>query len=158
MHIHIHIVSILLVGASISPALAFDKLPSKAVPIPAAELKAAYSGKTIKWPDASMYWAPDGTVIGVHEKAVGDGTWSVSDGKVCNDMTWLGEKPTDKPWPLKNCFRFMRDGKTIYHQFTSDKMKRDTGWWRGKSDIPRLKEGNLIQDQYDANKALKQKS
>lgn len=150
------IVMLSLVGGTLA-ARAYDKLGPKAVAVPAADLQAAYAGKTIIWPDhsGSVYWAADGTAVGYSQKsqAIGDGTWTASDGMVCYDIVWMGIKPGDKPYPLKNCFHYRRDGKTYYNQFTSDKMKSHTGWWKGKGDLALLKPGNLIQKQYDQLKA-----
>jgi len=120
----------------------------------AADIAKAYSGKTITWDDGLMYWGPDGKVIGVTSKgdAIADGTWDAADGKICYHASWLGIKPTDKPYPLNNCFGYLIDGKRIFHNFTSDKMKSDTGWWGGPSDLTKLKSGNTIQAKYDAVK------
>jgi hypothetical protein len=148
-------VLVALATASISPAIAYDKLPTTAKPMPAADLQKAYAGKTAVWKDGAVYWAPDGKAIGVtpNNASAGDGTWEATDGKVCYHITWMGIKPTDTPYPLNNCFGYMIDGKHVFHQFTSDKMKSDTGWWGGKSDLTALKTGNTIQSRYDAIKA-----
>lgn len=96
-----------------------------------------------------MYWAPNGTVMGIFigrgdHLGYTDGMWSAVDGKVCYDATWYGTRPGDEPLALKNCFSYMRDGKKIYHQFSSNKMKSDKGWCLGGSGLGKLKPGNLV--------------
>ena len=143
--------------AATTAAFAYVKLPAGAVPVPAAELQSAYTGKTAKWSDGgSVYWSGDGKVIGIYKNdAIGDGTWTVADGKVCSDIVWQGihPKPGEKPLDMKNCWSYMRSGKTVYHQFTSDTLKSDAGWWKPPSDLEAMKSGNLIQSKYDAIKA-----
>jgi hypothetical protein len=73
-----------------------------------------------------------------------DGTWDAVDGKICSHITWMGTKPTDTPTLFNNCWGYMTDGKRVFHQFTSDKVKSDEGWWSGPSDILKLKAGNAV--------------
>jgi hypothetical protein len=99
------------VTLSIVAAYADASPPAGAKAVPAATLKAEYAGKTVTWPgQASMYWSPKMTVIGVSAKndAVADGTWDVVDGKVCYHATWQGIKPTDKPTLMNNCSLYMQ--------------------------------------------------
>lgn len=115
--------AVCIIVSSISSAWAYKKLPTEAVPVPAAELRKAYSGKMMKWKDGAMYWNANGKVIGVtpNGHSLADGTWTAVNGKVCYKAVWLGINPADKPHPLHNCFGCMRDGKKVYHQFTSDR-------------------------------------
>ncbi len=101
-----------------------------------------------------MFWGPDGKAMGYSTQhiAIADGTWDAVDGKVCYHAAWMGIKPGDTPYPLNNCFGYMRDGKRVFHQFTSDKMTSDTGWWGGPSDLVKLKSGNTILAKYNALK------
>jgi len=137
-------------------ALAYEALPATAKPMSAADLKTAYSGKSIVWKDGSiMYWSPDGKVMGYsgQHNAIADGTWDTVDGKVCNHASWMGIKPGDTPYLISNCWGYMVDGKRIYYLFTSDKMTSDTGWWGGgHSDLDKLKSGNLVLAKYDVLK------
>lgn len=161
MKVGVSLVSGLLISVSLaSAAAAYEKLPATATPMPAAELTKAYSGKTVTWKDGQIYWGGDGKVMGysAQHNAIADGTWDVVDGKVCYHASWLGTKPTDTPYPLNNCYAFKVDGKRVFHQFTSDKMKSDEGWWTGPSDLDKLKDGNTIQSKYDALKAKMPKS
>ena len=154
MNIRIAILAAAVI-AVVGPAAAASvaKLPPSAVPVPVAELTNAYAGKTIYWPDSksTMYWGTDGKVIGTDKPlhAIISGTWTAVDGKVCYDAAWQDITPGDKPYPLKNCWAYMRDGTKLYHQFTSDKGKSDMSWTTGKSDIDLLKAGNSVQANYD---------
>jgi hypothetical protein len=131
---------------------------STAQPMAAAQLQKAYAGRSVSFPDGSqVFWGPDGNAKGFFRKyhAIGDGTWDATDGKVCNHMTWRGlnAKPGEKPTTMSNCWRYMVDGKRIFHQFTSDTLKSDDGWWMGPSDLTKLKPGNILEVQYNAVKA-----
>lgn len=126
------------------------------LPVPAEELVAAYSGKTISWSDASLYWSPDGKIIGVAPgDMVGEGSWTAVDGKICFETAWHGP-PGSTPYALKNCYGYMRLGPSLVHQFTSEKTKGKTGWYAGDSDLQALMPGNLLQQRYDALKAKRQ--
>lgn len=149
-----------LLTATVCSAFAYDtiKLPSTAQPMAAAQLQKAYAGKSISFPDGSqVFWGPDGNAKGFFRKyqAIGDGTWDATDGRVCNHITWRGlnAKPGEKPKTINNCWRYMADGEHVFHQFTSDTLKSDDGWWVGPSDLTKLKPGNTLAAQYNAVKA-----
>jgi hypothetical protein len=153
------ILALLLVGSAVlasraDPALAVEPTPT-AKPMPAADIQKAYAGKTVTWDDGQMYWSPDGKVMGYshQHKAIADGAWDVTDGRICYHATWLGANPGDQPYPLNNCFSYMVDGKRVFYRFTSDKMKSNDTWSEGGSDLNHLKSGNTIRSQYAALKA-----
>jgi hypothetical protein len=131
-------------------------LPAKAKPMPAADIQNAYSGKTLTGPGGQVYWAPDGTAIGYSRiyNVFGDGTWEVTDGKICYHVTWQGVRPGDVPYTVNNCYGYMVDGKTIYYHVTTDKFSNSIkGWSYGPADLSNLAPGNTILDAYSALKS-----
>ena len=78
-------------------------LPATAKPMPAADIQKAYSGKTLTGPGGQVYWAPDGTAIGYSRmlNVFCDGTWEVTDGKICYHIAWKGVKSGDVPYTVK---------------------------------------------------------
>jgi hypothetical protein len=127
------------------------------VPVPAEELAKAYSGKTISLSDASLYWGPDGKIIGIAPgDLVGEGTWSAADGKVCFETAWQRPGDAAASYSRRNCYGYMRVGTHVFHQSTSEKTRTKTGWYDGNSDLQALQPGNLLQERYDAIKAKDQ--
>jgi Protein of unknown function (DUF995) len=91
----------LTTSLGISAAFAdFVDLPATAKPMPAADILKAYSGKTLTGPGGQVYWVPDGTAIGYSRTytVFGDGTWEVTDGRICYHITWQGVKPDIVPY------------------------------------------------------------
>jgi Protein of unknown function (DUF995) len=149
--------AVLITLPRISTAFAGNlDLPATAKPMPAADIQKAYSGKTLTGPGGQVYWAPDGTAIGYSRmsQVFGDGTWEVTDGKLCYNITWQGVKPSDVAYTVNNCYEYMVDGKTIYYNFTTDKLSNSTkGWSYGPADLSNLAPGNTILGAYSALKS-----
>jgi hypothetical protein len=141
----------------ISAAFAdYVDLPATAKPMPAADIQKAYSGKTLTGPGGQVYWVPDGTAIGYSRmlNVFGDGTWEVTDGKICYHITWQGVKSGDVPYTVNNCYGYMVDDKKIYYHYTTDKSSNSVkGWSYGQDDLSKLAPGNTILDAYTALKA-----
>lgn len=84
------------------PAVALGQaVPHKSTPIPAAEIKEMFAGKTYNFTEKghkgekepiSWYLAADGKMLGYtgNGPSHAEGTWSASDGKLCVSDQWAG--------------------------------------------------------------------
>jgi hypothetical protein len=148
--------------ASISLALAFTsvtlisamsgELPKSAKPMPADSLRTAYSGKTLTVPQAQIFFSPDGSAIAYSHthNTIADGSWDVSDGRVCSHMTWKG---TGAPISANNCDNYMVDQNRIFHKFTSDQFGSDPSWSIEGSALNKLKPGDAVRAKFETLKA-----
>jgi hypothetical protein len=148
--------ALLLAAASASSALADDK-PKGAVDLTKAEATAVYAGKTIKWldgkpGDAIAYFAPDGVILmyGPKKDWYGEGKWTASANKVCQNITWHAVEGGKSGTSKKNCWTWVRDPKGKLWSFWSQGSQKND-WWDGEQK--RLSKGDQVTKTYNALKA-----
>lgn len=135
----------------VSPALAKNdgKLPKDAVPLTAAETKALWSGKTINWNPAKMYWSPDGKAVGVYpvkgREGFAEGTWTVSGNEMCSDVIWYGADKGGKTTPENSCAKYYKAGKVIWTLNTKEQERYMGDIWSGVDK--KLKKGDSASKQ-----------
>ena len=133
--------------AILLPTSAFaDLLPESAVKLKSSEAKALYSGKSIKWDNATGYFAPDGTFYGVSKKddGIGEGTWSVRGNRVCYKAKWTGLK-SGKSRNVSHCWTHYKDGRTYWTLWSGSKGKKDHYY---DDEVKKLKRGDKVTRKY----------
>jgi hypothetical protein len=145
----------LLLATSAGLALA-DDMPKGAVKLTKAEATAIYAGKTARWvnggdDDAIAYFAPDGVILmhGPKKNWYGEGRWTVSSNKVCQQIKWHGLDGNSGSGK-KHCWTWVRDPKgKLWDLWSGEDPKH--GWWDG--ELKKLSKGDKVTKTYNALKA-----
>lgn len=137
----------LLFGTGLAHAIQLSKAWT---PLTAKEVRAVYSGKTAQWSKTTVYFGPDGNIMGHDKKktTVFSGTWSVSANRACMNVVWKVVK-TGKSGKATDCW----DWYSGDHKMWTLWSKHYDGSKPGKDDyyaheIKKLKAGNLVAKEY----------
>jgi Protein of unknown function (DUF995) len=126
-----------------------DPLPSSAKPLSSKWITKAYSGNSALWDTSMVYFAPDGTTIGVYgnpPQATFAGSWVVKKNKICmtNVPTNIKTKKLDTR-TYTDCWIYYADGKTIltsyYNDFQEGKGPNDE---YSEGELSNLKKGDKV--------------
>jgi hypothetical protein len=124
-------------------------LPKSAEPMTVESIKFLYAGNSAIWKDSDIYFAPDGSAKGIFgkpmAKAAIEGTWSVSDNKICV-YTFRSKMPGS----FCDCYQWWRDGKSTISLWStrSDGSIADATNGYQVDEEKNLKPGDLISVRY----------
>lgn len=148
-------ISLFLLGFSCAPlAATADALPEDAKPVSAASISKLYSGNSTDWKESMAYFAPDGTIKGVHTgngNAIYWGTWRVKGNEICMTNDWKNVDTGESGGGLTDCWKWYVDGAGKPWQLHS---VRFDGSKPGADDyytdeIKKIRKGDIVSKKHD---------
>jgi hypothetical protein len=131
-----------------------DPLPPDARPVSGKSLAKIYAGRTAEWSESKAYFAPDGSLKGIH---TGGGTtlfwgkWTVKGNEVCMQNSYRNLQTGKTGSGLRDCWAWWQaaDG-TLWQLWTvrydNSKPPKDD-YYTGEEK--KLKKGDLVSKKFD---------